>query len=380
LSGERLESLNALERLGGQLRYEALDICDLHGLKKTVEEACVAWGRPLDGVIHLAGILRENALFEETSESFAASLRAKVQGTIALHEVVRNQPDALFIHFSSVNAHFGGFRVGGYAAANAFADRFAHYQRQCGLQSYSLMWSMWDEVGMSRGYPSKALSRSRGYYALSPRQGLQSFLAGLHQPPSELLIGLDGTKPDIRRQLDGESYELLSLSAFYTSDSSVRPVLSQLTDRFGVPVRCEFKKVAEIPADKLLLPGLDEKSAETASRAPMTEMEKRIAQIWKEMLKVREVGINENFFDLGGHSVLLMQMHRRLVEAAGWEFPLVDLVRYPKISDLAAYLNHKDKGQTSTLVGQSRAERRKKAIARTTSPSPLTNDTVDSRT
>jgi acyl-CoA synthetase (AMP-forming)/AMP-acid ligase II len=380
LSVERLESLNALERLSGNVRYAALDICDVPRLQTAVQDACLAWREPLDGVIHLAGILKENALFEETSDSFAASLWAKVQGTITLHELVRSQPGALFIHFSSVNACFGGFRVGAYSAANAFADRFAHYQRQCGLQSYNLMWSMWDEVGMSRGYPSKALSRSRGYYALSPKQGLQSFLAGLHQPPSELLIGLDATKSDIRRQQDGKPYGLLSLRAFFTSDSGVPPALPQLMDRFGAPVLCELKHVAEIPADKVQLAGCDEKSAATTSSAPMTEMEKKIARVWKDMLKVREVGVNENFFDLGGHSVLLLQMHRRLVEAAGWEFPLVDLVRYPKISDLAAYLNRKDKGQTSTLVGQSRAERRRKAIVRTASPSPFSNDIVDGRT
>src|SRR5262249_3492439 len=154
----------------------------------------------------------------------------------------------------------------------------------------------------------------------------------------------------------------------------------QLMDRFGAPVLCEFKHVAEIPADKVQLAGCDEKSAATASGAPMTEMEKRIGRVWKDLLKVKEVDGNERFFDQDGHSVHLFQVHRRLVEAAGWEFPLVDLVRYPKISDLAAYLNRKDKEQTSTLVGQSRAERRKKAIVRTASPSRLSNDIVDGRT
>jgi acyl carrier protein len=53
---------------------------------------------------------------------------------------------------------------------------------------------------------------------------------------------------------------------------------------------------------------------------------------------VDEVGVEENFFDLGGHSLLLVRLHGRLQQELGRELPLVDLFSYPTIRSLAEHL------------------------------------------
>lgn len=75
-----------------------------------------------------------------------------------------------------------------------------------------------------------------------------------------------------------------------------------------------------------------------AFEAPQTEIEKKIAAAWKEFLHLEEVGVDDNFFDLGGHSLLLTQVHNRLSEMYDKELTIVDLFRYPTIRSLARYL------------------------------------------
>ncbi len=72
--------------------------------------------------------------------------------------------------------------------------------------------------------------------------------------------------------------------------------------------------------------------------APQTDVEQTIARIWQEVLRVENVGRDSNFFDLGGHSLLLAQVHTRLREIFGPRLMLLDLFRYPTVSALAAYL------------------------------------------
>jgi amino acid adenylation domain-containing protein len=68
--------------------------------------------------------------------------------------------------------------------------------------------------------------------------------------------------------------------------------------------------------------------------APRTPVEKELAQIWRELLKVEEVGIRDNFFELGGHSILLTQLASRISKSFGIENPLRALFDTPTIADM----------------------------------------------
>jgi amino acid adenylation domain-containing protein len=77
----------------------------------------------------------------------------------------------------------------------------------------------------------------------------------------------------------------------------------------------------------------------TAYVEPRSDTERRIAALWREVLGVEQVGVRHNFFDLGGHSLLLVRLHARLQEELGRELPLVDLFNYPNIEALARHLD-----------------------------------------
>ena len=68
-------------------------------------------------------------------------------------------------------------------------------------------------------------------------------------------------------------------------------------------------------------------------------MERTIAGVWQKMFGLEQVSIAENFFDLGGHSLLLIQMHGQLREILKTELPIVALLEYPSIHSLAHHLD-----------------------------------------
>jgi acyl carrier protein len=67
-------------------------------------------------------------------------------------------------------------------------------------------------------------------------------------------------------------------------------------------------------------------------------MEQLIRSIWQQALDVETLHLDDNFFDLGGHSVLMIRVQSKLEEALGHPIPIVDLFDYPTIHSLARHL------------------------------------------
>ncbi|MET0396513.1 MAG: amino acid adenylation domain-containing protein [Longimicrobiaceae bacterium] len=89
--------------------------------------------------------------------------------------------------------------------------------------------------------------------------------------------------------------------------------------------------------DRRALPA-PERAGAAGSGAPLTPTEQAVAGIWEEVLGVPGVGAADNFFDLGGHSLLLVQVHARLQERFPGRIALTDLFTHPTLGSLAAQL------------------------------------------
>ncbi|MEM9447035.1 MAG: amino acid adenylation domain-containing protein [Cyanobacteria bacterium P01_E01_bin.6] len=94
---------------------------------------------------------------------------------------------------------------------------------------------------------------------------------------------------------------------------------------------------------------------------PQTEVEQMIAAIWQDILQIENIGIHDNFFDLGGNSVLLVQAHNKLQESLQQSLSLVDLFQYPTIDTLVKHLVEKKSEVTDIQEGQRRAQTRRLA-------------------
>lgn len=101
-------------------------------------------------------------------------------------------------------------------------------------------------------------------------------------------------------------------------------------------------------------PATLEDEAGAAPELPRNELERMIAQAWKDALGVDHVGLNENFFDLGAHSLMVAEVQMQLQQLLGRELSLVDLFQFPTVTALANHLN----GEEAAPRVSSRAERR----------------------
>ena len=93
--------------------------------------------------------------------------------------------------------------------------------------------------------------------------------------------------------------------------------------------------------DRKALPKLGDSTHPEPLAVPQTDMEKAIAAIWRKVLGIEQVGLHDNFFDLGGHSLLMVRAHAQIQQQSASEIPLVELFRYPTVSSLAAYLRER---------------------------------------
>jgi acyl carrier protein len=115
--------------------------------------------------------------------------------------------------------------------------------------------------------------------------------------------------------------------------------------------------------DRRALPEPEGTRAEVSApfMAAETEAEKRIAAIWQAALEVDTVGIDDNFFDAGGHSLLMINVQWKLKEAFEREVALVEMFEHPTVRSLAEHLSRKNEGKTYA-ASQSRAQARVAAV------------------
>jgi len=98
------------------------------------------------------------------------------------------------------------------------------------------------------------------------------------------------------------------------------------------------------------LPAPARKAAVAPGASPVfaDRHEETVARIWREVLGLDRVGADENFFEIGGQSLLIVRVQARLTESLGRPIPVVDLFRFPTVRGLAAHLAAADATATGT--------------------------------
>jgi amino acid adenylation domain-containing protein len=112
--------------------------------------------------------------------------------------------------------------------------------------------------------------------------------------------------------------------------------------------------------DRRALPAatLDRSQSGAAYQAPVDDIERRIADIWSSSLHQPRIGRDDNFFDLGGTSLLLTQVHERMQRDLGRELPITLIFEHPTIRALADHLVGRKAGDTAATAATRAAQQR----------------------
>ena len=103
---------------------------------------------------------------------------------------------------------------------------------------------------------------------------------------------------------------------------------------------------------------------ESAYVAPRSEVERTIATIWQEVLHLEKLGTHDNFFDLGGHSLLMAFVLGKLRAVFPKALSMIDLFKYPTINALANYLSQEKGEQPSERQSDDWVEKQDKGKSR----------------
>lgn len=172
------ELLEEIRARGAEAVALALDTSDAAAVQHAVAELDGA-DRPLRGVVHTAGVLRDKPFLEIEAEDITHVLEPKAAGALALHEATKERDLDLFVMFSSISAVLGSKRQTNYCAANGFMDGLAHLRRKQGLPALSANIGAVSRVGMSAGASVEGHLRRMGLPPISPELALTGISVAL---------------------------------------------------------------------------------------------------------------------------------------------------------------------------------------------------------
>jgi acyl carrier protein len=113
--------------------------------------------------------------------------------------------------------------------------------------------------------------------------------------------------------------------------------------------------------DRKALPIPDSERPELSSVyiAPRSTIEREIAAVWQEVLAIEKVGVNDNFFDLGGHSLQAARVHEKLRTKFEKNLLLFELFQFPTVAAMAKYISNDYAEEQPAEQGVERGETRR---------------------
>lgn len=265
---------------------------------------------PLAGVAHLAGVLDDALLPQQSPERFRTALAPKALGAHHLHQLTKDDDLEFFLLFSSASSVLGSPGQANYATANALLDGLAAERRAQGLTANSVNFGPWAKGGMASSQAARANLGAQGLIPLEPSAALNAVGEVIaHGTPQATVIKanwgraakmLGGSRPPL---LD---YVLPSATTAVSGDSEM------------------LRQLNEIPV---------------AQRADfITEYLQREVQSFLRL--AQSPPATSRFLDLGTDSLMAVELRNRLYGQFGGAFTIsaTAVFDYPTIRALAEYL------------------------------------------
>ncbi|MGZ4979077.1 MAG: SDR family NAD(P)-dependent oxidoreductase, partial [Methylobacter sp.] len=285
------------------------DAANLQQMQAVVAKANERFG-PIHGVIHAAGLAGGGVIQRKTPETAASVLAPKVDGSVVLHTLFKDAKLDFVLLCSSLSAIFEAFGQVDYCAANAFLDAYAHYLRSQGIPAISLNWDLWREVGMAVKTATPDSLRERR--------------------EQEMLIGIS---PEEGREV----FRLVMESALTRVLVSTQKLDSRLEQSNAVDFLEPEPKKADSAMRMHSRPELS-----SSLILPRSNIELSLANIWQKLLGIEPIGVLDDFFELGGDSLLALGLISKIKEKLNKEISTASLYQASTVEKQAILLMEQD--------------------------------------
>jgi hypothetical protein len=286
----KIEQIRSLEKRGAEVLPICADIADLEQMKAAWDRVRERFGN-VNGVFHTAGVQGEGVIQLKTEKEAAAVLSPKVDGTLVLDQILEKEtPDFVFL-FSSNLAISGNLGEVDYCAANAFLDAYAQAsQAQKEYPVISADWGQWQW----HTWQSK----------------LESMMPDFIEQAAEIRRNFGITFEEGRQAVS----RLLG-----TAWPQVM-VMTQSPEAFEQRMRAIHSKerMAE-RADQMIenRPKHSRPGLHIVYTPPENDLERKVAEVWGDVLGIDKIGVHDPFFELGGNSLIGMVLIPKLEPILG---------------------------------------------------------------
>ncbi len=294
-TSRRIRKLLELEELGAEVWIAQASASDLGVMQKLVAEAEERFGE-LNGVVHAAGGEKLQTMLQATTrEDCIAQFQPKLEGMEVLEQLLADKPVDFCIIQSSLAANLGLLGMVGYVGAHKLVDSFVlRHNRGDSTPWTSVNWDNW----ISWKEPGLLDALKEGDFYMTPDDGAEAFRRVLNLPPGlPLAISTGDLNARVEEWTRADRRDEVSDGADDQTTHS-RPDLSS-----------EFE-------------------------APRNPAEVALAAAWSNVLGFGEIGIHDSFFELGGDSVLGLQVVARTAQE-GYRITPAMMFEHPTIADLA---------------------------------------------
>jgi acyl transferase domain-containing protein len=309
----RVRQIAALERAGARITVETVDVADPRAVGDLVTRTVRRFGR-LDGVVHSAGRTATDGF--TSIEKLGADLveehfAPKVHGTLSLAAALGDRELDFCVLQSSISSVLGGLGFAAYSAANAFLDAFVPaHNLGTGAGWQVVDWDTWEHVAEDLRRVDVGTSMSS--FSMSSDEGLRTL--------ERIVLG-------------GAERTVVS-----TGDLDRR--LAQWAPGTD-PLATAGSATVAAPVDRFPRPNLIEVCV-----PPSTPVEHRLVALWQDVLGLDEVGVHDNFFQLGGNSLIVLQLVARMQKDLGRPIEATAVLAAPTVSALIEQLGLADHAVT----------------------------------
>lgn len=206
LDNEKQALLQEVQAIGAHIEYRQVDVTQKEDVFNLIQSIRADF-RSLNGIIHAAGVIRDNFILKKTKEEMQGVLGPKVAGTVNLDEASRDLPLDFLILFSSVTGLAGNPGQADYATANAFMDAYAKYRnalvasQQRQGHTLAVNWPLWKEGGMHVDEATEKIMLGKaGTIPLRTSTGIRALYQSLASGQDQVLV-MEGKLAQMKQSL-----------------------------------------------------------------------------------------------------------------------------------------------------------------------------------
>ncbi len=303
-----IREIMKIEAIGSKVDTYSVDISQYSELKEVLNHIRENVG-DIKGVINCAGIPSGGYFVNKEKDEFEDVIASKINGNFNLQNLTSIDDVEVMILCSSIASMLGNVGQSDYVTANSFINGFSDDRNCRGKNTICVNWTSWEDVGMASDLEID--NNKEIFKSISPSQGIELF---------DEVLTRNITKSYIGELNISQAEKMKDYCDFLISDNILRKI----------SIKGKGKE------DKKLNLQISNEKINT-----IDDIKNILSSMWGQVLGFSSISTNENFYELGGDSIMATELLKVMENRFQGLVDIADLFTYPTINEMAMFLSKK---------------------------------------